>query len=91
MPHRAVEDAALTIALDPNHSVVPIRAHVPLAQIRFLRIDADQNVQLLARVRSRGKKMIKLICLDKAFPSKPRSKRTVGKLPGQGAVRIVDL
>ena len=67
MPQRAVEHPAFTIALDPNHSVILIRTHVPLAQVRLLGIDTDKNVQLLARVRSRGQKMIKLICPGESF------------------------
>ena len=67
MPQSAVEHPAFTIVLDPNQSVVLIRTNVPLAQVRLLGIDTDKNVQLLARVRSRGQKMIKLICPGESF------------------------
>src|ERR1700744_1919877 len=60
VPKRAVEDPALSIALDPNQPVVPVRTYMPWAQIRFVRIDAEQHMQFLPGVRARRQEVIEL-------------------------------
>jgi len=91
MPDRAVEDAACTIALDPDQAVVLVRTDLPVTQIRLIRVDADQHMQLLSRVGAGGQEVIELIRVDKAVSPELRSERAGGKLPCQWAVGIVNL
>ena len=82
MAHGAVEYASLTVTLDPHRAIVVIGANLPVAEIRFCGIDADQDMQFVARVRTGGQEMVKLVRAGETFPI---------EMPGERAVRVVDL
>src|ERR1700712_4727053 len=67
MSHGTVEHTSLTITLDPNHPVIPVRANVPGLEIGLVCIEADEDMQLLTRIRPIGQEVIELVGVDKAL------------------------
>src|ERR1700744_3975399 len=90
MPHGAIENAAFAVALDPNQSVVLIGADMPGAEVCLVGINADQNMQFVARIGAIGQEVIELVRVDETFSAEVRGERAACELFGERAVGIVD-